>query len=189
MDIVSRAKNMLMSPKAEWPVVAGESDSVGGVYMGYVIPVSAIPPIATLIGMVAFLHMGFGPALTVAIVSYILGLIGVFVVAWVAGKLAGMFGGTDSMEAGVKLVAFGSTASWVGGIFHIIPALGILSLLAAIYGIYIFYTGVTPVMGVPSGRVIGYLIALIVAVIVVFIVIGAIVAAVVGGSMMGMGMM
>src|SRR6185437_4408066 len=74
-------------------------------------------------------------------------------------------------------------------VFHIIPALGILSLLAAIYGIYLFYTGVTPVMNVPSGRVIGYLIALIVAVIVVYIVIFALVGAIAGAGMMAGGMM
>lgn len=188
-SLVTRAKNMILSPAAEWPVVAAEPASVGSLYQGYIVPLSAIPPVATFIGSLAFFHIGFGGALLMAIVSYVLGLIGTYVVAWIAGKLAPMFGGTDHLESGLKLVAYGSTAAWVGGIFHIIPALGILSLLAAIYGIYIYYTGVTPVMNVPSGRVIGYLIALIVAVIVVFIVIGAIVGAIVGGGMMGMGMM
>ncbi|HEY7992119.1 MAG TPA: Yip1 family protein [Stellaceae bacterium] len=189
MDIVSRAKNMIMSPAAEWPVVASESYTVGSLYQGYIIQLAAIPPVATLIGTLLFRHIGFGGALLIAIVTYILGLIGVYVVAFIAGKLAPMFGGNDSTEAGLKLVAFGSTAGWVGGVFHIIPALGILSLLAAIYGIYLFYTGVTPVMNVPSGRVIGYLIALIVAVIVVYIVIFALVGAIAGAGMMAGGMM
>ena len=190
MDIVSRAKNMIMSPAAEWPVVASESYTVGSLYQGYIIQLAAIPPVATLIGTLLFRHIGFGGALLIAIVTYILGLIGVYVVAFVAGKLAPMFGGNDSTEAGLKLVAFGSTATWVGGIFHIIPVLGILSLLAAIYGIYLFYTGVTPVMNVPSGRAIGYLIALVVTWVVVAIVIGFIVIAIVGsGAAAGMGMM
>ena len=186
MDIVSRAKNMIMSPAREWPVVAGESATVGGLYQGYIIPLSAIPPIATFIGSLLFRHVGFGGAILLAVVSYVLGLIGVYVVSFIAAKLAPMFGGNDDQIAGLKLVAFGSTASWVGGIFHIIPALGVLSLLAAIYGIYIFYTGVTPVMNVPSGRVIGYIIALIVAVIIVYIVIFALVGAIIGGGMMMM---
>jgi hypothetical protein len=189
MDIVSRAKNMLMSPAREWPVVASEPTSVGALYQGYIAPLAAIPPVATLIGLMAFYHSSFGGAVLVAIVSYVLSLIGVFVVAWIAGKLAPMFGGTDNMESGLKLVAYGSTATWVGGIFHIVPALGILSLLASIYGIYLFYTGVTPTMNVPTGRVIGYLIALIVAVIVVYVIIFALVGAIAGAGMMGMGMM
>ena len=186
MDIVTRAKNMIMAPAAEWPVVAGESTSVGALYQGYIMQLSAIPPIATLIGTLAFRHIGFGGALLIAIVAYVLGLIGVYVVAFIAAKLAPMFGGTDSTEAGLKLVAYGSTAAWVGGVFHIIPALGILSLLAAIYGIYLYYTGVEPVMNVPRARAVGYLIALVVAVIVVYVVIFGLVGAIAGA---GMGMM
>ncbi len=189
MDIVSRAKNMLLSPAAEWPTIAAEPSSVASLYQGYIAPLSAIPPIATLLGTMIFYHFGFGGALLLAIVSYVLGLVGVYVVGFIAAKLAPMFGGTDNMESGLKLVAYGSTAAWVGGVFHIIPQLSILSLLAAIYGIYLYYTGIAPVMNVPTGKVIGYLIALVVAVIIVFIVIAAIVGAIVGGSMMGMGMM
>ncbi len=81
MDIVSRAKNMILSPAREWPIVASESDTVGSLYTGYIIPVSAIPPIATLIGLIAFLHVGFGAALINAIVSYVLTLIAVYIMA------------------------------------------------------------------------------------------------------------
>lgn len=190
MDIVARAKNMIMSPAAEWPAVAGESYTVGSLYQGYVIPLAAIPPVATFIGYLIFWHVGFGFALGHAIVMYILSLIAVYVIAFIAAKLAPMFGGADNMESALKLVAFGSTGAWVGGIFHIVPVLGILSLLAAIYGIYLFYTGITPVMNVPSGRAIGYLIALIVTWVVIAIVIGLIVFAIVGtGAATGMGMM
>lgn len=189
MDIVTRAKNMIMSPAAEWPTVAAEPSSVASLYQGYIAPLSAIPPLATLIGTIIFYHFGFGGALLLAIVSYVLGLIGVYVIGFIAAKLAPMFGGTDNMEAGLKLVAYGSTAAWVGGVFHIIPAIGFLSAVAAIYGIYLYYTGIAPVMNVPTGKVIGYLIALIVAVIIVFFVIAFIVGLIVGGSMMGMGMM
>ncbi len=182
MDTVTRAKNMILSPAAEWPAVASESTGVAALYQSYIVPLSAIPPVATLIGAIAFYHIGFGAALLLAIVSYILGLIGVYVIAWIAARLASMFGAADQFDSGLKLVAYGSTAAWVGGIFHIIPALGILSLLAAIYGIYLFYTGVTPVMNVPADRVIGYLVALIIAIIIVFIVIAAIAGLIVGSG-------
>jgi hypothetical protein len=187
-DLVSRAKNMILAPASEWPVVAMEPTTVGAIYQGYVMPLAAIPPLATFIGMILFYHLGFGGALLLAIVSYILGLIGVYVMAWIAAKLAPMFGGIDSLEPGMKLVAYGSTAAWVGGVFHIVPALGFLSLIAAIYGIYLYYSGVTPVMNVPQGRVIGYLVALIVALIVVFIIIAALAGAIAGVGFMGSGM-
>lgn len=186
MDIVARAKKMISSPAEEWPVVAGESSSVGALYQGYIMQLSAIPPIATLIGGLLFRGVGFGSLLLLAITFYILGLIGVYIVALIAAKLAPMFGGTDNTESGLKLVAYGSTSAWVGGVFHIVPALSVLSLLASVYGIYLYYTGVTPVMKVPTGRAVGYLIALVIAVIVVYVVIFGLVGAIAGA---GMGMM
>jgi hypothetical protein len=187
MDIVNRAKNMLMSPATEWQVIAGETTDIQTLYTSYIMPLAAIPPLAGLIGRaILFPRMSFGTALIGAIVFYVLSLIAVYVVAWIAAKLAPMFGGTDNVDSGLKLVAYSSTARWVGGIFRIIPPLGILSLLASLYGIYLFYTGITPIMNVPAGRAVPYLLALIVATILVFIVIGVLVAGVMGA---GMGMM
>jgi len=188
MDLVTRAKNMILAPAAEWPVVAGESTSTAALYQGYIMPLAAIPALAALIGAVAFFHVGFGTALVLAVASYILSLIGVYVIAWIASTLASMFGATGHFESALKLVAYGSTAHWLGGIFHIIPALGILSLLADIYGIYLFYTGVTPVMNIPRERVVGYLVALVVAVIVVFILI-AVIPAIIAGVGVGVATM
>ena len=189
MDIVTRAKNMILSPAREWPVVASEPTSTAGLYQGYIIPLAAIPPLATLIGSMIFLpYVSFGTLILGAILAYVLSLIAVFILAWIAAKLAGMFGGIDNFDAGLKFVAFGSTASWVGGIFHLVPALGFLSLLASIYGIYLFYTGVSPVMNVPTSRAVGYLISLVVAAIIVFIIVFAIIGAILGTGMHAMAM-
>lgn len=189
-DLIARAKNMILTPTTEWPLVAAEPVTVNRLYQSYIIPLAAIPPVATFIGRLLFLHVSFGGALISAIVAYLLSLAAVYVLAFIAAKLAPMFGAADNFDAGLKFAAYGSTAAWVGGVFHIVPALGVIGLLFAVYGIYIFYTGVAPVMGVPGDKAVGYMIAWIVAVIVVMIVIAAIVGAIVGtGVMMGAGMM
>jgi hypothetical protein len=184
-DLVSRAKNMMLAPTSEWSAVAVEPTSIGALYQGYIMPLAAIPPVATFIGMLAFYHIGFGGALLLAIVSYILSLIGTYAMAWLAAKLAPTFGGVDSMESGLKLIGYGLTAAWVGGIFHIIPALGIISFLFALYSFYVIYTGATPIMTVPQGRAVGYVIAVVIAIIVVFIIIAALAGAIAGVGFMG----
>jgi hypothetical protein len=190
MDIVTRAKNMITAPTAEWPVIASEPSNVVALYQSYIVPLAAIPPLAGLIGRgLLFGHLAFGAVLVGAIVTYVLSLVAVYVVAWIAGKLAPMFGGNDDFDRGLKLIAYGSTASWVGGVFRIIPFLGILSLIASLYSIYLLYTGVTPMMGVPANRAISYIVALVVAIIVVFVIVFTIVGGVIGASMMGAGMM
>jgi hypothetical protein len=175
MDLVARAKGILLSPNEEWPMVAAERTTVGALYTGYIMPLSAIPPIATMIGLsLLFARFGVGFGVIGALVSWVLGLVGVYIVALVAQWLAPKFGGEGDFIAALKLIAYSHTASWVGGVFLIIPFLGILSFLMGLYGLYLLYAGATPAAGVPKERAVVFTIALVVSVIVVFLVLGLI---------------
>jgi hypothetical protein len=187
MDIAARAKNIVLAPNAEWPVIAAESTSVGALYREYIMPMSAIPPICGVIGATIFLgRFGFGFGILGAVVSWALGLVGIYVVALIAQWLSAKFDGSSDIIAALKLVAYAHTASWVGGIFLLIPFLGILTALMGLYGLYLLYTGVAPVMGIPRGRAVTFTAALILSVIVVFLLIGFILRVLLGFGMMGM---
>ncbi len=54
MSLVARAKNILLQPKTEWPVIAGEQATTGSLYTGYIIPLAAIGPVASIIGWSVF---------------------------------------------------------------------------------------------------------------------------------------
>ena len=57
------------------------------------------------------------------------------------------------------------------------PAIGFLGILA-LYGLYLFYLGATPVMSVPQDKSVGYTVVTIVGAIVLYIIVGAITAAI-----------
>ena len=183
--LVERAKTMIVSPKSEWPKVAAEPDSVRAVFVGYVVPLAAIGPIAGLIGGQLFttsvLGITYRPSLTsgltTAITSYVLGLASIFIVAWVASFLASKFGGKEDFARAFKLCAYAFTAAWVAGIFGLIPALGVLSLLG-LYSLYVLYLGAEPMMAVPQDKAAGYTAVTVIAAIVVYIVIGVVAASV-----------
>src|SRR6185312_4627890 len=101
---------------------------------------------------VAGFRVPFGGALWSTLVHYVLGLVGVYVFAMIVSRLAPSFGGRADQLQALKLVAYGATASWVGGVFVIIPLLGILSLIASLYSLYILYCGTSVVMKVPQER-------------------------------------
>jgi hypothetical protein len=188
MSIVPRIQNILMSPKTEWPVIAVEGASVNSLYMGYIIPLAAIPAICTFISFSFFLPFGLTYGLIWAILSYGLGLVATYIMAFIAAKLAPSFNGRDDLIQGLKLIAYAYTASWVGGIFTLIPFVGWIGTLAAgIYGLYLLYLGTSPVMGVPADKSVIYTIVLIVVAIIVIGIIGAVVGAVVT-SVVGVGM-
>jgi Yip1 domain len=189
MAFVTRARQMILAPRREWEVIAGEPSDSQQLFRSYIAPLAAIPPVCGFIGnTLLFGHTGWGAGILAAIVTYVLSLISVYVIAWIAARLAPTFGGRDDVEQGVKLVAYAWTAVWLGGVFELVPAISLLGLIAALYGLYVLFIGITPVLGVPPGRVVGHFVAIFVASIVVYVVIGLLVRGVAGaGAMIGGG--
>ena len=69
---------------------------------------------------------------------------------------------------------------WVAGVLHLVPVLGVLTILAALYSIYLFYLGLPVVMSTPTAQVIPYMLVSAVVVIVVSLVLGAVTTAMAG---------
>ena len=50
MDTLQRAKNFIMIPKTEYPVIAAEEPNTDKIFKKYVLPLALIPAIAYIIG-------------------------------------------------------------------------------------------------------------------------------------------
>jgi hypothetical protein len=186
-DLSRRVRAILGSPKAAWPAIAGERADTTALAVHYVMPLAAIPPVAKLVGWsLLFSYVGFGAGLAGALLSYVLGLIGIAVLALIASKLAPLFEGEDNLDGAAKLVAYSATASWVAGVFRLVPVLSIVSLLASLYGCYLLYTGAPSVMNVPEDRAPAYTVILVIAAVVIFLLSNLILAAAVGVDALGM---
>ena len=181
MNLVERAKRMLLTPKTEWEVVDAEPTTVAELYTQYIIPLAAIGPIARLIGFALIgVHIPFsgvtyrtpiGRAIVGAVVTYILALIGVFVLAMIIDMLAPTFGGTTNRLQALKVSAYSHTAAWLAAVFAIIPGLSILGILG-LYSLYLLYLGLPVLMKAPEEKAMGYTGVVIIAAIVLFLVVG-----------------
>ncbi|MCC6826767.1 MAG: YIP1 family protein [Novosphingobium sp.] len=197
-SIVERAKAIILTPKDEWPRIATETTSQGDILKGYVLPLAAIGPVAAFIGGQVFgygaLGFSYRPSLVFslssALISFALAIVGVFVLTFIADFLAPKFQGESNRAQAFKLVAYGSTASWLAGVFGLIPSLGFFGLLG-LYSIYLIYIGATPLMKVPAEKAGGYTAVTIVCAIVLALIVAPITAAVTGlltaGPMMAAG--
>jgi len=180
MNLVARAKAILMTPKQEWPVIDAEPLNVRELLLGYVLPLAAIGPIARFLGLTIFgfggvFRIPIGSAISMAILAFVLAVISVFALAWVINMLAPQFGATQDMGQAIKLSAYSATASWVAGIFYLIPSLWILAAIAGLYSLYLFYLGLPILMKVPADKVVIYLVVIFVSVIVLYWITGLIV--------------
>ncbi len=168
MDIVARAKGLITRPREEWTAIAGEPSDTASLFKGYVIPVSAIPVVAGFIGAALFARMfaavlpGFslGGLLLQSVVSYVLGLAGVWVFGKIVQALAPRFGGTGEEVPAMKLAAYSPTAMWLAGVFALFPPLGVLALLG-LYSLYILFKGAPVVARVPEDRALVFTLVLI----------------------------
>ena len=58
MNLVERAKNIVLQPNQEWPVIAGEATDTKSLFVGYAMPLAAIPSIAAWLGHLGHRRLG-----------------------------------------------------------------------------------------------------------------------------------
>uniref|UniRef100_A0A7V1EH62 DUF1282 domain-containing protein n=1 Tax=candidate division WOR-3 bacterium TaxID=2052148 RepID=A0A7V1EH62_UNCW3 len=181
--MIERIKGILFSPKTEWEKIKAEQTTIAQVLTGYAVPLALIPAIFGFlgyvliginIGMFGVIRYPFASAIVWAIVWFIFTLIGLYIEGIVINALAPSFDSAPNSTNAFKLAAYSMTPYFVAGILYIFPVLGILVLLASLYGLYLMYLGMPVMMSTPKEKVIGYMIVAIIVMFVINIIVGAI---------------
>ena len=169
--LVDRVKNILLTPKTEWPVIEPEPTTAAQLYTGYAMPLMG------LIAVISFIHMsiigysfGFGTyrtplisGLVSLVFQFVMGLVMLFVFALIIDGLAPTFAGRRDRRQALKVAAYSCTPAAAGAVFGLLPYLGpLLGLIAAIYGIYVLYLGLPILMNSPKDKAVGYTAAVII---------------------------
>lgn len=193
MALMDRVKAICLKPQTEWPVIEGETKSASDLMVGYAVPLAAIGPIATFIGgvfigrtlpFIGTFHVPLARGLMLAVLTYVLGLVGIFVLSMIVNALAPTFGGQKSSAQALKLAVYSYTPAWVAGLFGLLTSLGWLVFVAGLYGLYLFYLGLPVLMKNPKEKSAAYTIVVVICAIVIGFVVTA-----VGGMVVGTGML
>jgi hypothetical protein len=196
MDIIQRAKNICLTPAAEWTVIAAEPATAGALITGYAAPLAAIGAVAGFIGgaivgttlpFVGYYRVPLASALISAIFTFGMALVGVFVLSLIIDALAPTFGGQKNSLQALKVAVYSYTPAWIAGVLHIVPLLGILGIFAALYSLYVLYLGLPLLMQSPKDKAIPYTVVVVLCAIVLSVVIAAVGGLVVGAGMVGSG--
>jgi hypothetical protein len=181
--MVGRIRRILLEPKAEWARIDVEPDTVGGIFTRWVLILAAIPALARMIGALVFGYSAWfvvyrpsvAEAAGAAVVRYAMTVLGTFVLALIIDALAPSFGGTRNKVQAVKVAAYAATASWLAGIFAIVPSMAVLGLLG-LYSLYLLYLGLPRLMKVAQDKALPYTLVTIAAALVLALVVTAVVA-------------
>ncbi len=180
MTLMDRVKNIILTPKTEWPVIDREPGDVTYLFKNYVAILAAIPAICGFIGtsLVGFNISGLGTVrmpvasgLGNAIIGYLLTFVIVYAVALIADALALTFGGRKNFGSALKLTVYSYTPAWLCGFFFLIPGLRFLTILG-LYGLYLLWLGLPVLMKSPQEKSLLYAAAIVVCAIVLGIALG-----------------
>src|SRR5215212_7046940 len=181
MNLVARAKGILTNPRQEWAAIDAEPLDLGQLLVGYVLPLAAIGPIASIIGWSAFglggalFRLSMGTIIGMAVTGYVMTIVGIFVLAWVINALAPTFNATPSMPQAIKVAAYSATAAWIAGIFNLLPALAILAAIGGLYSLYLCWVGLPILMKAPPEKATTYVIVVIIVLVLIYVLIGTVV--------------
>jgi len=196
MAFVERSKNICLKPKAEWSIIEAETTTPSDLITGYVVPLVAIGAIAGLVGRsligvtVPFVGSHRLPILAglgLAIFTFVMAIVGILVLAGIINALAPTFGGKKNGAQSFKVAAYSYTPVWIAGALQILPTLGIVVVLAGLYGLYLLYLGLPRLMRCPPEKAISYTAVVVVCAMVLGLIIGAIGGLITAAGAMGTG--
>jgi hypothetical protein len=191
MAIVDRIKAICLKPKDEWQVIAGETSTAQDLLKNYALPLAAIGAVAGFIGNSfigrSFLGYTVRTPVVMGLVSAALGIALSLAVAYIlsiiVSELAPKFGAEKNRVQALKVVVYSMTPGWVAGVLGIIPALGLLGLIAMGYGIYLLYLGLLNVMKSPPDKAGTYTVIVVLCGIGLMIVVGLVVGGIAAAGM------
>jgi hypothetical protein len=181
MDIIKKTKDILVTPKTAWQTIAEENQNHLQILTNYLIPLALIPALATFIGYgiightILGVHIGsVGLGLRQAILSFFTSLGGVYLSAWVIYLLSPKFELSSDFSRSFQLVAYSYTPIFVAGILLIVPSMSIIATLAGLYGLFLLYLGITPILQTPDDKKNTFYVVSLLSIIVVSILISSI---------------
>ena len=164
--LLQRIKNILISPRTEWTVIAGEQTAAAQLFGGYVVPLVVFAAVLNFLHLSVFgVSLPFGGSfrtpllhgLEMAVLTVVFGIIGVFLIGLVINALAPTFGGSRDQRRALQAAAYSLTPALLGAVLALSPILpSLLQLAAGCYGIYVLFLGLPVLMRSPPERAVGY---------------------------------
>lgn len=181
MNLIERAKNIIITPAKEWDVIATEQPDTAKIITGYVLPLAGAAALAAFIGY-GFIGVSYFGITEAGVnwgiyhaISVLVGAIAsVFISAFVIDALAPSFDSEKNMGRSVQLVAYSFTPGWVGGLLAILPAIALIGALAGLYGLYLLYLGIPKLKKTSPDKQTAYFVVSLIIMIVVYVIIGMI---------------
>jgi hypothetical protein len=176
MKIVWRIIAIILKPRETWLEIKSEQIPVRTLFAAYASIIAIVPAAAGFIKMsllgttVLGIHfrVPFVSGLIHACFSYVLGLAGLFIMSFVIHSLAPSFDSRKDLDSAAKLAVFSITPAWIGEILVMVPHLGFIRFLIALYSLVLLYLGLPVLLDTPGDKFMMYFIVILLISFVIF---------------------
>lgn len=158
--MLRRIYYLIARPRAEWERIAAETTTVDALLRRYILPLAALAPIATMIGMRNFnrewdpIHGYLVPAesiLSSGATTYFATIGSIFALAGIFTLLAPMFGCTRDFVRSLKVATYGTIPVLLAGATLLLPVMAIVGVVGLCHSLYLLWLGADRVLHVPDG--------------------------------------
>jgi hypothetical protein len=163
--VLSHVWGLFAQPEKEWKAIRDEKCTITRCFCSHVLFLAAIPAISGYIGTTQIgWQIGTGPvvklttqsALTIAVLFYLAMLVAVFTIGRLICWMGETYGAKQrTFSQCVALAAYTATPLFLSGIMLLYPVLWLnmlIGMVALAYTVYLLYTGVPVMMGIPKER-------------------------------------
>ena len=161
MQALGRIVRIVFRPRDEWESIAREDTTMAVLIRRYILPLSLLAPVATVVGMMVFdtawdAGQGYrvppqeilaaGTATLFATFTSVFALAGIFVL------IAPMYGSSRSFRDALKVSTFGAVPVLLAGATLLLPVMAIVGVVALVHSLFLFWLGARQVLHVRHGE-------------------------------------
>ena len=155
--VFNRARNLIVSPKAEWNVIQTELLGKDAIVKGYAVPLIMIMALCSIVGSIITVS-NIGYAIIKALGIFGFTYAGMYISAIIINELTTSFNSKKDLDTTFKLVVYSFTAYFIiSALVFLWPPLGMLYVFG-LFSVYLFWEGTTILLGTPEDNKIGFVV-------------------------------
>jgi len=157
MSALRRIVRIVLQPKDEWDEIAHEDTSIDELIRRYILPLSLLAPVATVIGMKFFdaswdRDMGYRvPAQDIfaaGATTLFTSIASVFALAGIFVLIAPLYGSTRHFPTALKVATYGAVPVMLAGATLLLPMMAIIGLAGLAHSLVLYGLGAGRVLNV-----------------------------------------
>ena len=161
MEALRRIVHIVFRPREEWDRIALEDTPLPVLFRRYILPLSLLAPIATMIGMRIFdtewsadngYRVPVEQILAAGTVTLFASILSVFILAGIFVLIAPMYGSSRNYRDAVKVSTFGAVPVLLAGATLLLPVMAVVGIVALVHSLFLFWLGAKQVLHVGRGE-------------------------------------